>query len=149
MVNKHGFKTSSDGFLMHVEGEGAGVYGWVHSRKGASKTLVSTQTLIDNNAEMLAEYSGDNAYKRSVKTYGGESSAFLTPGTMTTSGAEAATPSEEQGGSDGGGSGSDGGSGSSGSGSDGGSDEELPPVIGGDENGGSSGDDEVIDNGDL
>ena len=148
LVNKHGFKTSSDGFLVHAEGEGNGVYAWVHSRKGASKTLVSTQTLIDNNAEMLAEYSGDNAYKRSVKTYGGESSAFLTPGTMTTSGAEAATPSEEQGGSGndgGGGSGSDGG----GSGSDGGSDEELPPVIGGDENGGSSGDDEVIDNGDL
>ena len=135
LVNKHGFNTSSDGFLMHVEGEGNGVYAWVHSRKGASKTLVSTQTLIDNNAEMLAEYSGDNAYKRSVKTYGGESSAFLTPGTMTTSGAEAATPSEEQGGSGndgGGGSGSDGG----GSGSDGGSDEEIPPVIGGDENGG-------------
>ena len=145
LVNKHGFKTSSDGFLVHAEGEGNGVYAWVHSRKGASKTLVSTQTLIDNNAEMLAEYSGDNAYKRSVKTYGGESSAFLTPGTMTTSGAEAATPSEEQGGSGndgGGGSGSDGG----GSGSDGGSDEELPPVIGGDENGGSG--DEIIDDGD-
>ena len=146
LVNKHGFNTSSDGFLMHQEGEGNGVYAWVHSRKGASKTLVSTQTLIDNNAEMLAEYSGDNAYKRSVKTYGGESSAFLTPGTMTTSGAEAATPSEEQGGSGndgGGGSGSDGG----GSGSDGGSDEEIPPVIGGDENGG--GGDEVIEDGDY
>ena len=101
LVNKHGFASSSDGFLMHAEGEGNGVYGWVHSRKGASKTLVSTQVLIDNNAEMLAEYSGDNAYKRSVKTYGGESTAFLTPGTMTTSGAEAATPSEEgNGGSD-------------------------------------------------
>ena len=149
LVNKHGFASSEDGFLMHTEGEGAGVYGWDHSRKGSGKTLVSTQTLVNNNAEMLAEYSGDFAYQRSVKTYGGESSAFLTPGTMTTSGAEAATPSEEQGGSDGGGSGSDGGSGSSGSGSDGGSDEELPPVIGGDENGGSSGDDEVIDNGDL
>ena len=44
---------------MHAEGEGNGVYAWVHSRKGASKTLVSTQTLIDNNAEMLAEYNGD------------------------------------------------------------------------------------------
>ena len=131
LVNKHGFNTSSDGFLMHQEGEGNGVYAWVHSRKGASKTLVSTQTLIDNNAEMLAEYSGDNAYKRSVKTYGGESSAFLTPGTMTTSGAEAATPNEEQGGC----------------GSAGGSDEELPPVIGGDENGG--GGDEIIDDGDY
>ena len=125
LVNKHGFASSSDGFLMHTEGEGNGVYGWVHSRKGNGKTLVSTQTLIDNNADMIAEYTGDQAYRRSVKTYGGETNAFLTLGTMTTSGAEAATPSEEQGGSD----------------------EELPPVIGGDENGGG-GDDEVIDNGD-
>ena len=107
LVNKHGFASSSDGFLMHTEGEGEGVYGWVHSRKGSGKTLVSTQSLIDNNAEMLAEYSGEQAYKRSVKTYGGETSAFLTPGTTTTTGASAATPSEE-----------------------------LPPVIGGDENGG-------------
>ena len=142
LVNKHGFASSSDGFLMHTEGEGEGVYGWVHSRKGSGKTLVSTQSLIDNNAEMLAEYSGEQAYKRSVKTYGGETSAFLTPGTTTTSGASAATPSEEQGGSSDGGGGSDGG----GSGSDGGGDEELPPVIGGDENGG--GGDEVIDDSD-
>ena len=145
LVNKHGFASSSDGFLMHAEGEGNGVYGWVHSRKGNGKTLVSTQTLIDNNADMIAEYTGEQAYKRSVRTYGGETSAFLTPGTMTTSGAEAATPSEEQGGSgnDGGGSGSDGG----GSGSDSGGDEEVPPVIGGDENGG--GGDEVIEDGDY
>ena len=32
----------------------------------------------------IAEYSGDQAYKRSVKTYGGEGSSFLTPGTATT-----------------------------------------------------------------
>ena len=32
----------------------------------------------------IAEYSGDQAYNRSVKTYGGESSSFLTPGTATT-----------------------------------------------------------------
>ena len=141
LVNKHGFASSSDGFLMHAEGEGNGVYGWVHSRKGASKTLVSTQVLIDNNAEMLAEYSGDNAYKRSVKTYGGESTAFLTPGTTTTSGASAATPSEEGNGggnTGGGGSGDDTGGGGSDNTGDGG--EDLPPVLGGDENeGGGSG----------
>ena len=135
LVNKHGFATSTDGFLMHAEGEGEGVYGWVHSRKGASKTLVSTQMLIDNNAEMIADYSGDNAYQRSVKTYGGETSAFLTPGTMTTSGASATTPSEE--GNGGGGSGDNTGGGGSDSGGDGG--EDLPPVLGGDENEGGGG----------
>ena len=137
LVNKHGFATSTDGFLMHAEGEGAGVYCWVHSRKGDSKTLVSTQMLIDNNAEMIADYSGDNAYQRSVKTYGGETSAFLTPGTATTSGAEAATPSEEGNG------GSDNTDGGGGSGNTGDGEEDLPPVLGGDENeGGGSGDEE-------
>lgn len=83
LVSKYGFATV-DGYLGHIEGEGNGVYAWVHSRKDSGKTLVSTQMFVDNNAEMIAEYSGDQAYKRSVKTYGGESSSFLTPGTATT-----------------------------------------------------------------
>ena len=122
LVSKYGFATV-DGFLGHIEGEGAGVFGWVHSRKASGKTLVSTQSLINNNAEVIAEYSGAEAYKRSVKTYGGESSAFLTPGTTTTqatdgsasAGGTPTTPpsgggsgTDESGGSDsGGGSGSD------------------------------------------
>ena len=80
LVSKYGFATV-DGYLGHIEGEGNGVYAWVHSRKDSGKTLVSTQMFVDNNAEMIAEYSGDQAYRRSVKTYGGESSSFLTPGT--------------------------------------------------------------------
>ena len=122
MVSKYGFATV-DGFLGHIEGEGAGVFAWVHTRKSSGKTLVSTQSLINNNAEVIAEYSGAEAYKRSVKTYGGESSAFLTPGTTTTqatdgsasAGGTPTTPpsgggsgTDESGGSDsGGGSGSD------------------------------------------
>ena len=122
MVSKYGFATV-DGFLGHIEGEGAGVFAWVHSRKSSAKTLVSTQSLVNNNDEMIAEYSGDQAYKRSVKTYGGENSAFLTPGTTTTqatdgsasAGGTPTTPpsgggsgTDESGGSDsGGGSGSD------------------------------------------
>ena len=127
MVSKYGFATV-DGFLGHIEGEGAGVFAWVHTRKSSGKTLVSTQSLINNNAEVIAEYSGAEAYKRSVKTYGGESSAFLTPGTTTTqatdgsasAGGTPTTPpsgggsgTDESGGSDsGGGSGSDTGGGS-------------------------------------
>ena len=113
MVSKYGFATV-DGFLGHIEGEGAGVFAWVHSRKASGKTLVSTQSLIDNNAEVIAEYSGAEAYKRSVKTYGGESSAFLTPGTTTT---QATDGSASAGGTpttppSGGGSGTDSGGGS-------------------------------------
>ena len=122
MVSKYGFATV-DGFLGHIEGEGAGVFAWVHSRKASGKTLVSTQSLINNNAEVIAEYSGAEAYKRSVKTYGGESSAFLTPGTTTT---QATDGSASAGGTpttppSGGGSGTDGSGGSDsggGSGSD-------------------------------
>ena len=91
IVSKYGFATV-DGYLGHIEGEGDGVYAWVHSRKASAKTLVSTQTFVNNNAEVIAEYSGDQAYKRSVKTYGGESSSFLTPGTTTTQATDGSTP---------------------------------------------------------
>ena len=128
MVSKYGFATV-DGFLGHIEGEGAGVFAWVHTRKSSGKTLVSTQSLINNNAEMIAEYSGAEAYKRSVKTYGGENSAFLTPGTTTTqatdgsasaggtpttppSGGGSGTDDSGSGSGSGGGSGSDSGGGS-------------------------------------
>ena len=123
IVSKYGFATV-DGFLGHIEGEGDGVYAWVHSRKSSAKTLVSTQSFVNNNAEMIAEYSGDQAYKRSVKTYGGESSSFLTPGTTTTQATDGSVPpvDDSGSGSDSGGSGSDSGSGGSGSDSGGGSD---------------------------
>ena len=94
IVSKYGFATV-DGFLGHIEGEGSGVFAWVHSRKGSAKTLVSTQTFVNNNADVIAEYSGNEAYKRSVKTYGGESSAFLTPGTTTTQATDGATSEGE------------------------------------------------------
>ena len=116
MVSKYGFATV-DGYLGHIEGEGDGVYAWVHSRKSSAKTLVSTQTLVNNNAEMIAEYSGDQAYKRSVQTYGGESSSFLTPGTTTTQATDGSVPPVDDSGS--GGSGTDQGSGSGGSSSGG------------------------------
>ena len=94
MVSKYGFATVN-GYLGHIEGEGSGVYAWVHSRKATGKTLVSTQTFVNNNADVIAEYSGDQAYKRSVKTYGGETSAFLTPGTTTTQATDGATSEGE------------------------------------------------------
>ena len=135
IVSKYGFATV-DGYLGHIEGEGDGVYAWVHTRKSSAKTLVSTQSLIDNNDEMIAECSGNQAYKRSVDTYGGENSAFLTPGTTTTQATDGSVPpvddsgsggsgTDQGGGSDSGGSGSGSGSGgSSAGGSDSGGDEE-------------------------
>ena len=136
IVSKYGFATV-DGFLGHIEGEGDGVYAWVHSRKSSAKTQVSTQTFVNNNAETIAEYSGDQAYKRSVKTYGGESSSFLTPGTTTTQATDGSVPPVDDSGSgsdSGGGSGTDSGGGS---GSD----------SGGSSSGGSSGEDSGVGGG--
>ena len=136
IVSKYGFATV-DGFLGHIEGEGDGVYAWVHSRKSSAKTQVSTQTFVNNNAETIAEYSGDQAYKRSVKTYGGESSSFLTPGTTTTQATDGSVPPVDDSGSgsdSGGGSGTDSGGGS---GSD----------SGGSSSGGSSGEDSDVGGG--
>ena len=135
LVSKYGFATV-DGYLGHIEGEGDGVYAWVHSRKSSAKTLVSTQTLVNNNAEMIAEYSGDQAYKRSVQTYGGESSSFLTPGTTTTQATDGSVPPVDDSGS--GGSGTDQGSGSGGS-SSGGSDSGSGSGGGSDSGGGEEG----------
>ena len=106
------------------------------------KILVSTQMLVNNNADMIADYSGDQAYKRSVRTYGGEKSAFVTPGSTTTSSvgnSSAQLPADDNGGvSDGnnGGSGNDNNDNGGGSGS-------------GDSDGGSgSGGDDVFVDGD-
>ena len=139
LVSKYGFATV-DGYLGHIEGEGDGVYAWVHTRKSSAKTLVSTQSFVNNNAEMIAEYSGDQAYKRSVKTYGGESSSFLTPGTTTTQATDGSVPPVDDSGSGGSGSSSDSGSGSdsggSGSGSGSGGSSAGGSDSGGDEEGG-------------
>ena len=135
IVSKYGFATV-DGYLGHIEGEGDGVYAWVHSRKSSAKTLVSTQSFVNNNAEMIAEYSGDQAYKRSVQTYGGESSSFLTPGTTTTQATDGSVPPVDDSGS--GGSGTDQGSGSGGS-SSGGSDSGSGSGGGSDSGGGEDG----------
>ena len=67
---------------------------------------------MNNNAEMIAEYSGDQAYKRSVQTYGGENSSFLTPGTTTTQATDGSVPPVDDSGSGSGGGSSSGGGGS-------------------------------------
>ena len=135
IVSKYGFATV-DGYLGHIEGEGDGVYAWVHTRKSSAKTQVSTQSFVNNNTEMIAEYSGDQAYKRSVQTYGGESSSFLTPGTTTTQATDGSVPPVDDSGSGGSGSGSDSGGSGADSGSGSGGSSSGGSDSGGDEDGG-------------
>ena len=51
---------------------------WIHSRKEAAKTLVSTQHLICEN-NLLKEYQGQAAYQRATDSYGGVSDVYLRP----------------------------------------------------------------------
>ena len=51
---------------------------WIHSRKEAAKTLVSTQHLICKN-NLLKEYQGQAAYQRATDSYGGVSDVYLRP----------------------------------------------------------------------
>ena len=51
---------------------------WIHSRKQAAKTLVSTQHLICEN-NLLKEYQGQAAYQRATDSYGGVSDVYLRP----------------------------------------------------------------------
>ncbi|MBO4663556.1 MAG: hypothetical protein J5663_03980 [Bacteroidaceae bacterium] len=106
LVHSVGFASKS-GFLGHGASDGDGAYCWVHSRKSNGKTLVSTQSLLDNNPT-LALYTDEDAYYKSVKTYGGESDVFLSPdGEADSSHVPSNTP---QGGGNTGGGGNDDGS---------------------------------------
>ena len=51
---------------------------WIHSRKEAAKTLVSTQHLICEN-DLMKEYQGQAAYQRATESYGGVSDVYLRP----------------------------------------------------------------------
>ena len=78
--NNSGFGVSGGYLAIGSDwGEASGAYAWVHSRLSNGKTLVSTQILICDNDTVYDEYTGDDAYKRAVETYGGENSNFLTP----------------------------------------------------------------------
>lgn len=70
--------TSTGGYLSHGSDSGDVMFAWVHSRKVAGKTLVSTQVLEGTNS-ILANYTGNEAYQRAVATYGGENNVFLDP----------------------------------------------------------------------
>lgn len=82
IVSKTGF-TSSGGYLAHSEDEENGAFCWVHSRNKNHKTMISSQTLVDNN-KLLASYTSPEAYEEAVASYGGCKDTFLTPSESST-----------------------------------------------------------------
>ena len=85
VVNRVGF-ASSDSCLGHNESTFVGAFGWVHTRKGDGKTLVSSQSLVAVNDTLLAEHQGDLAYNLAKSSYGSGTEAFLVPDGESTAG---------------------------------------------------------------
>ena len=136
LVDDRGFAVQS-GCLAAKAGYDFGDHGmaWVHSRKQAGKTLVSTQYLICDNA-LLTEYQSEAAYDMAAESYGGTNTVFLSPNSAAS--AALADGSANSGGSTSGGSQT----GGSGSGSDSRSGSQTPSGGGpGSQGGGSSDDD--------
>ena len=79
VVDARGFSVQ-EGHLAAQAAHDFGDHGlvWIHSRKQAAKTLVSTQHLICEN-NLLKEYQGQAAYQRATDSYGGVSDVYLRP----------------------------------------------------------------------
>ena len=79
VVDARGFSVQ-EGHLAAQAAHDFGDHGlvWIHSRKQAAKTLVSTQHLICEN-NLMKEYQGQAAYQRATDSYGGVSDVYLRP----------------------------------------------------------------------
>ena len=115
-VSAAGFSVKSGKLACQLDSSFQGSYVWIQSRSVNGKTLVSTQVMVMKN-DLYADYAGQEAYTRSVNSYGGQNNVFLTPiggsANGSTSG-DAGNGGSSSGGSDGGGSGSGGQGGSGG-----------------------------------
>lgn len=69
----------ADGALA-LSGPVTGAIAFVHSRIVDGETICSRQTLVPNNQQIIAGYTGETAFKEAVDSYGGFASAeLLTP----------------------------------------------------------------------
>lgn len=56
--------------LAHGKNIGAGVFAWMHVRFADGIKIVSTQSLINNNAKFLSNFSTSDAFQEAAKSYG-------------------------------------------------------------------------------
>ena len=122
-VSAAGFSVKDGNLACSLGSDFQGAYVWVHSAKASGYTRVSTQIMVMKN-DLYADYSGEDAYRRAVATYGGENNSFLTPDSAPTSAVDVPAAGDNSGSESGGGTGSDNSGGGSGSDSGGGSDVE-------------------------
>lgn len=81
-------QTTAGGFLGTNDDISIGAFAYVLSQTKGGKTLVSTQTLVTNNAIMITQYSSAAALQRAIDSYGVTADAFLDSGSY----AQSATP---------------------------------------------------------
>ena len=114
VVSAEGFSVKEGKLACQLDSSFQGSYVWIQSRSVNGKTLVSTQVMVMKN-DLYADYAGQEAYTRSVNSYGGQNNVFLTPigGSANGSTSGDAGNGGSSSGSDGGGS-SSGGQGGSG-----------------------------------
>lgn len=71
---------SVDGYLGTNDNISKGCFAYIWSFSGGGKTLVSTQTLINNNDEMIDMFTTFQAYNASIQSYGLDDDRFLMSG---------------------------------------------------------------------
>lgn len=75
--------TKTGGFLGTNDDISIGAFAYILSQTKGGKTLVSTQTLVTNNAIMITQYSSVTSLLRSIDSYGVTADAFLDSGSTT------------------------------------------------------------------
>lgn len=78
LVSRSGFSVKDGHLAAALDSSFQGAYAWVHTRKSASGTQVSSQALTVRS-DIYEAYSTEAAYRRAVASYGGEKDNFLTP----------------------------------------------------------------------
>lgn len=73
-------QSDSNGFLGTSDKVSIGGFAYVLSQTVGGKTLVSTQSLIQNNAQFIAQYSSAQALARATASYGVQEDVFLDSG---------------------------------------------------------------------
>lgn len=71
---------SVDGYIGTNDNISKGCFAYIWSYSGGGKTIVSTQTLINNNADMIDTFTTFQAYNASIQSYGLDEERFLMSG---------------------------------------------------------------------
>lgn len=78
---------SVDGYIGTNDNISKGCFAYIWSYSGGGKTIVSTQTLVNNNTDMIDMFTTFQAYNASIQSYGLDKERFLMSGSNPVKGA--------------------------------------------------------------